>query len=86
MFDSTATDNVSSIITGIINAGGTPECHVASDSWATSASLPGTSPTQYWCVDSSGISRSKNSSGTLYASAAGAGATATMTASGTACN
>jgi len=82
MFDNTATNNVSAIITGIITAGGVPECHVASDSWAVAATLPGTTST-WWCVDSNGSSRGKTSGGTAYTALNGSATAAFATSSST---
>ncbi len=84
MFDSTQVDNVSTIITGVVSAGGVVECHVSSDAWAVASSLPSGG---YWCVDSLGISRGSTAGGTTYTAKSGS-ATAAFTSSsaGTACN
>lgn len=88
---SNTTYNMSSLVDSIVTASGgaaNVDCGVSASpatAWSVAAKMTGTT---YWCVDSTGVSRDKTSTGVTYAALIGTvvGGGAHLAAGSSACN
>jgi hypothetical protein len=70
-----ADSSMTALVAGVTAQATAVACTSSGQSWAMAATLKGTG---FWCVDSTGVARSKNSANASYTVLTGAAATAAL--------